>query len=149
MRVVKIHKNDWAEVAENAHLIVFHEVKKPEMDRIDFTLVVESEHGIMLQYGACRELDAESLYYQYGGSFPGTKGTIKSHRAFEALLTWARENGYKRVSFLVENTNTPMLKLALATGFLITGIRHFHGLILLEHLKEFPSLEGAVDGQAV
>ncbi len=149
MRVVKIHKEDWKELAEKAHLVVFGEVKKPEMDRIDFALIVESEHGIALQYGTCRETDAYSLYYQYGGSFPGTKGTIKSHRCFEALLTWARENGYKRVSFLVENTNAPMLKLALACDFLITGIRHFKGLILLEHLKEFPTLEGGADGQAV
>lgn len=137
----KVHKDDWATAAADAHLIVFEKVKKPEMDRIDFALVVESEHEIPLQYATCRELDAESLYLQYGGSFPGTKGSIKSHRCFEEILTWAREQGYKRVSFLVENTNLAMLKLALTTGFLITGVRNHDGSILLEHVKKFIQLE--------
>ena len=141
MKVQKIHKDDWATAAADAHLIVFSEKKKPEMDRIDFALVVESEHEIPLQYATCRELNAESLYLQYGGSFPGTKGTIKSHRCFEEMHTWAREQSYKRVSFLVENSNLAMLKLALTAGFLITGVRNHQGGILLEHVKEFIALE--------
>jgi len=142
VRVVKVPKDEWAKISEGAHLIVFNETKKAESDRIDFALVVESEHGIMMQYGTCREVDAESLYIQYGGSFPGTKGSVNSHRCFEAILTWAREQGYRRVSFLVENTNEPMLKLALRTGFLIVGIRNFRKKsILLEHVKEFADLE--------
>lgn len=141
MRVQRVHKDDWLTAAAQAHLIVFNETKKPELDRIDFALVVESEHQIPLQYATCRELHAESLFVQYGGSFPGTKGTINSLRCFEEILTWAREQGYKRVSFLVENTNTPMLKLALTTGFLITGVRNHDGAILLEHVKKFVQLE--------
>lgn len=137
----KVHKDDWASGAANAHLVVFGEASKPEMDRIDFALVVESEHEIPLQYASCRELSADSLFLQYGGSFPGTKGTMKSLRCFEELLTWARDAGYKRISFLVENTNIAMLKLALTTGFLITGVRNHKGAILLEHVKEFLALE--------
>lgn len=140
MKVVKIAKEDWSELAERAHLIVFNETKKPEMDRIDYALMVESDAGLPLQYCTCRELDAESVYFQYGGSFPGTKGSPKSVRCMELILDWAEFAGYKRVSFLVENTNEAMLKLALRCGFLITGLRHFKGHILLEHLKEFPSL---------
>ncbi len=137
MRVVQIAKEKWSELAEKAHLIVFNEIKKPEQDRIDFALLVESGSGVPLQFATCRELDAESLYIQYGGSFPGTKGSLNSLRAFDKILEWAEFAGYRRLSFLVENTNEAMLKLALHTGFLITGIRHFKGLILLEHLKEF------------
>lgn len=137
MKIVKISKEDWSALAERAHLIVFNEVKKPEMDRIDFALVVESESGVAMQFATCKEQDSESLYIQYGGAFPGTKGTIKSLRAFEEIMAWAAGAGYRRLSFLVENTNEAMLKLALHTGFLITGIRHFKGMILLEHLKEF------------
>lgn len=137
MRVIQISKEKWAELAEKAHLIVFNETKKPDMDRIDFTLLVESGSGIPMQYATCRELDKESLYFQYGGSFPGTKGTINSVRCMEKIIEWAEFAGYKRISFLIENTNEAMLKLAIRTGFLITGIRNFKGLILVEHLKEF------------
>jgi hypothetical protein len=141
VKVHKVHKDDWASGAAATHLVVFGESSKPEMDRIDFALVVESEHEIPLQYASCRELSADSLFLQYGGSFPGTKGTISSLRCFEELLTWARDAGYKRISFLVENTNLAMLKLALTTGFLITGVRNHKGAILLEHVKEFLALE--------
>lgn len=136
MRVVKLAKEQWAELSEKAHLVVFNEMKKPEMERIDFALLVESDSGVLMQYATCRELDAESVYIQYGGSFPGTKGSIASIRCFEKIVQWAAHAGYSRISFLVENTNQAMLKLAIRCGFLIVGIRNFKGLILLEHLKD-------------
>ncbi len=139
MKVVKISKERWSELSEKAHLIVFNEIKKPEMERIDYALLVESESGVPMQYATCRELDSESLYFQYGGSFPGTKGSPKSVRCMQKLLEWSEFAGFRRVAFLVENTNEAMLKLAMHCGFLITGIRNFKGLILLEHVKEFPS----------
>lgn len=136
MRVVQVSKEKWLELSEKAHLIVFNEVKKPELERIDYALMVESDSGVPLQYATCRELDAESVYFQYGGSFPGTKGSPRSLRCMEKLLDWTEFAGYRRVSFLVENTNEAMLKLAMRCGFLIVGMRNFKGLILLEHLKD-------------
>ncbi len=146
MKVVRIEKDAWAELSEKAHLIVFNEVKKPEMERIDFALLVECSAGIPMQYVTCRELDSTSLYFQYGGSFPGTKGSPKSARCMDRLLDWACLAGYQRVAFLVENTNEAMLKLAMRCGFLIVGLRTFKGLILLEHNKEFQKL-GEINGQ--
>jgi hypothetical protein len=138
MKVVKIASEKWAELSEKAHLIVFNEIKKPEMERIDFALLVESSGGMPLQYATCRELDSESLYFQYGGSFPGTKGSPQSLRCMEKLLEWAEFAGFRRIAFLVENTNQAMLKLAMRCDFLITGMRNHKGIILLEHVKEFP-----------
>lgn len=117
MKVRKISKTDWAALSETAHLVVFSEAKKAESERIDFTLCVESEQGIPLSYVTCRELDAETLYWQYGGSFPGTKGTGASFGNCLLLLEWAIQNGYKRVACYVENTNQAMLKLAMKCGF--------------------------------
>lgn len=138
MRVVQVTKEKWHELSEKAHLIVFNEIRKPDQERIDFALVVESSSGVPMQYATCRELDSESLYLQYGGSFPGTKGSPQSLRCMEKILEWSLFAGYKRISFLVENTNQAMMKLAMHTGFIITGVRNFRGLILLEHVKEFP-----------
>jgi hypothetical protein len=145
VKVCQVKKEDWNSLAERAHLIVFNEIKKPDLDRIDFALMVQTDSGVPMQYATCRELDAESLYFQYGGSFPGTKGTLKSIRCLEKIIEWAEFAGYRRISFLVENTNEAMLKLSLRCGFLIVGLRTFKGLILLEHLKEFPAL-GEVNG---
>lgn len=140
MEVKRITRGDWATLSERAHLVVFNEIRKPEMDRIDFALIVDNGSGMPLQFATCREVDSESLYIQYGGSFPGTKGTPKSLRCFNAILDWANLAGYRRVAFLVENTNSAMLKLALGVGFKVIGIRNYRGSILLEHVKEFPPI---------
>lgn len=137
MRVQKIDKEDWKELSKRAHLIVFNEDKDPLKDRIDFALTVEeAESSLLLAYVTCRETDSDTLYWQYGGSFPGTKGTILSYRAVQALLRYCQER-YKRVFFYVENKNSAMLKMALKCGFLITGIRNYKNTILVEHLLEF------------
>lgn len=144
MRVVQFSPEKWVELSERAHLIVFNETKKPDQERIDFALLVESSQGLPMQYCTCRELDKESLYIQYGGSFPGTKGTPQSLRCFQKILEWAEHYAaYKRISFLVENTNEAMLKMGMHCGFLITGTRYYkdkkdHTHILLEHVKEYP-----------
>lgn len=126
----------WAELSERAHLIVFNELKKPDMNRIDYALLVESKSGEPMQYAECRELAHDSVFMQYGGSFPGTKGTLASVRCFEEILEWCEFAGYRRVSFLVENTNEAMLKLAMKKGFLITGIRVHGGKVFLENVLE-------------
>lgn len=126
----------WAELSERAHLIVFNELKKPDMNRIDYALLVESKSGEPMFYAECRELAKDSLFWQYGGAFPGTKGTIVSVRCFEQLIEWAEFAGYTRISFLVENTNEAMLKLAMRMGFLITGIRMHKGGVFLENILE-------------
>lgn len=136
MKVVKINPTEWAELSEKAHLIVFNEEKKASSERIDFALVTESTEKVLMNYVTCRELDKSSLYWQYGGSFPGTKDTILSYRATQALLRFCKEQ-YERVSFYVENTNLPMLKLAMKCGFKITGVRNYKNSVLLEHLLEF------------
>jgi len=142
MRVVQIMPDKWAELSERAHLIVFNELKKPEMNRIDFALLVESKSGEPMQYAECRELGQGSLFMQYGGSFPGTKGTLASVRCFEEILEWAEFANYHRLSFLVENTNEAMLKLAMRMGFLITGIRVHKGKVFLENVLEMkPDLD--------
>lgn len=137
MKVVEIQKEEWALLSEKAHLIVFHEAKMATTDRIDFALLTENAKGEPMNYVTCRELDAESLYWQYGGSFPGTKDTVLSLRATQALIEFCKNAGYKRIAFYVENTNQAMLKMAMKCGFFITGVRNFKGSILLEHLLEF------------
>jgi hypothetical protein len=136
MNVEVINPELWKEFAEDAHKVCFHEFKPKEWDRIDFALLVTDAWDKPAMYVTCREIDSQSLYWQFGGAFPGTKGTVQSLRATEALLDWAKGR-YKRVSMLVANTNAPMLKLALKLDFRITGVRYFQGSILLEHLLEF------------
>lgn len=134
--VVKMTREEWSQFSEKAHLIVFNENKPSESDRIDFALVGEMGNHQLLGYVTCREMDAESLYWQYGGAFPRASGTSLSFSAYMRFVWWTK-NHYKRVSTLIENNNLVMLKMAMKVGFRIIGVRVYSGHILLEHHMEF------------
>lgn len=135
MIIERIAKEDWQRLSETAHEICFAEKKPAAWDRIDFALLAV-EDLVPIGYITCREIDAHTLYWQFGGAFPGTKDTIKSFSAYQAMVRYASER-YKRVATYIENTNRVMLKMAGRCGFLITGIRVFDGDILVEHCLEF------------
>lgn len=126
---------EWDKYAEKAHLICFNKLNPAEKQRIDFALV--SRWGDRLMgYVTCREMDADTVYWQFGGAFPGTKDTALTFKGYTALIGHCK-NKYKRITTLIENTNTPMLKMAMKAGFLIVGIRNYNASILLEHVLEF------------
>ena len=138
IEVLVIGADEWKEkYSEQAHLIAFGKNKPASWDRIDYALLmVEAKTKTPSGYITCREFDHETVYWQFGGAMPGTKSTPKSLACFDAALDWAKET-YRRVTFVVENTNQPMLKLAMKREFQIIGVRNFRGSILLEHMKEF------------
>jgi hypothetical protein len=135
MEVVKLSSQEWKAFGTEAHLICFNEHFPAEQNRIDFALLVH-ENNVPLAYGTCREFDAHTVYFQFGGAFPSAKNTVKSFKAYLKILE-AASSHYKRATTLIENTNIPMLKFAMKAGFLITGVRNFKGSILLEHLLEW------------
>jgi len=127
----------WVEqYSENAHKIAFAKHKPAAWDRIDFALLAvnETDNQIM-GYLTCREHDHETIYLQFGGAMPGTKGSGRTQLAFGVMLDHLFSL-YKRVTFLVENDNFAMLKLAMNAGFKVIGIRNYHGTVLLEHGRE-------------
>lgn len=136
MIVNQLSPSQWSELAEEAHLLCFNEVRDCSMDRIDFALYT-TDGNKPLAYMTCKELDSETVYLQYGGSFPETQGTANSYRAYQAMLKSLPELGYKRAGTYIENTNQPMLKFAMKAGWLITGTRFFEGTLLLEHTIKF------------
>lgn len=134
--VNQISPHDWEVFSENAHLIVFEKKRPGHLDRIDYALVVTDDKDTLLGYLTAKELDAESVYWQYGGAFPTAKGNVHAARGYGAFVEWARGR-YKRVSTLVENTNVRYLKLAMAHGFRVNGVKIMKSKILVEMLLEF------------
>lgn len=135
--VKHVTKEDWKPMAVAAHGAVFSEEWDADMERIDKALItVDQETDMLLQYATLREIDSESVYISYGGSFPSAKGSPRSLESFVAILEDLKKS-YKRVVFLTENINFPMLKLALKTNFVITGMRQAKGRTMLEHVLEF------------
>ena len=137
IRVDPLSTTAWETMSENAHKIAFGKVKPASLDRIDFALLaVDQESDRPLGYVTCREHDAETLYWQFGGALPGTRGTVNSWGTYLALIDWCSSR-YRRLTTLIENKNVVMLKMAMKAGFLINGIRYSSDSILVELVKEF------------
>lgn len=134
IEVKRIEPPEWKLLSRDAHVSVFREDWDADKDRIDYALLTVDGKNELIQFATIRELDAESAYIQYGGSFPNYRGTATSHRSFQAILRWLDER-YKNVSFLTENTNFAMLKFAIKERFVVIGVRNFKNHIMLEHFK--------------
>lgn len=134
MNVTYYSKEEWKPVSETAHLLCFGTKKPESLDRIDFALVVGTETPA--GYLTCREQDADTLYWQFGGAFPGTRNSSMTWKGYQAFVEWCKPK-YKRITTLIENDNTVMLKMAMKIGFRIQGVRVFKGQVLVEHLLEF------------
>lgn len=133
--VTRLSPEEWSELSEKAHLISFNTHKPKEFDRITFAMIVQNEKGPM-GYITARENDAETLYWQFGGSFPGTLESSLTFVGYKAFVEFCKSK-YQRITTLIENDNFVMLKMAMKVGFKIVGIRNYNGLILLDHVLEF------------
>jgi hypothetical protein len=134
--VIKLPAEEWEKMAEDAHVICFNEKRPSYINRIDYALlVVDKMTERPLSYITVKEFDDETVYWQHGGGFPGTIG-IPAYRAYNACLQYS-ENKYKRIFTLIQNTNVPMLKMAMKVGFRVIGVKTISKDIMLEHLIEF------------
>ncbi len=122
-------------MAPDAHVISFACRRPGDMDRISFALI-GGEEKTPHYFVTVRELDSESVYIQHGGLFPLIKGQGKGSACFSEIVAWLWGRGYKRINFLTENTNTPMIKLGLNNSFKVVGMRVFEKELLLEMLLE-------------
>lgn len=135
--VTQLHPDEWNQLSEKAHLVTFNTHKPREWDRIDFALIVQNERD-MMGYLTCREHDAETIYWQFGGAFPGTRESSLTFQGYKAFVEFCKKR-YKRCTTLIENDNFVMLKMAMKVGFKIVGLRLYNGAVLLEHVLEFAS----------
>lgn len=135
LTVDRFGKEEWKQFSEKAHLVCFGAHKPAEWDRIDFALMVRSDEA-PLGYVTCRETSADSVYWQFGGAFPSSRGTVLSWLSYNEFVNYCRGK-YRSITTMIENVNTPMLRMAMKVGFLIIGSRAIGGRIYLEHLLEF------------
>lgn len=143
IEIQRLDPEQWSSFSEDAHRTCFAEFRPAYTDRIDYALLAHdpTTRGV-LGYVTVKELDHESVYWQYGGAFPNIeKGTLVM-RTYLQFTEVMREK-YKRVTTLVENTNVSYLKLAMKVGFRIIGVRMFKGSILVELLLDFEEKKNA------
>lgn len=127
--VARYTADEWMEYSDSAHRLVFKESRNPELDRISFALLAHNQKS-PVGYVTCREIDADSLYWQYGGAMDEFKG-FNAVRAFKLFFDYCKER-YKRITTLVKNDNVQYLHLLMKMGFRAIGIRCFANEIYLE-----------------
>ncbi len=130
MRIEKLSPEDWSKISEAAHLVAFGTHKPVAQERIDYALVCV-EGSDLKGYLTAKEMDGETVYWQWGGAFTGTKGTHYTIKGYLGFVEWTKAH-YKHVQTRIENTNTAMLHFAMKAGFKIVGMRHSQGSTMLE-----------------
>lgn len=115
----KVGLTDFKNMAEQAHLICFNEIRPAGKNTFDFALFVESDEHLPMAYATCIEMDKGTLYMQHGGAFPQSHG-VGAVRAYHKIMNFVRE-GYERASTIIKGDNIPMLKMALSQGFVPHG----------------------------
>lgn len=127
----------WREYSETAHQSVFGKMKPASWDRISYALVVTNPiNDEPIGYLTVRENDHESVYWQFGGAFPKYQKSTWAVRGYHDFIEYQKQFS-KRAGTYVENTNTPMLKLALTYGFIPIGVRTVCGSTYVDLLLEF------------
>lgn len=134
MNLVRYEADEWKEYAESCHILVFKELRPASMDRISYALIAGDDRG-PVGYVTCRELDSESIYWQYGGVVEERRG-VAGYKSIELILDYAK-GLYKRITTYVENDNIGYLHILMKLGFRVIGIRTFQCKIYLELHKEF------------
>lgn len=135
--IERIDPKTWARLSEGMHKRVFKEIKPAAWDRIDYALLaVKENEPTPCAYMTCRELDAETVYWQFGGMLESIRGTTTSWKAYLAFLAWHKAH-YRRATSYIENTNIAYLKMALKAGFVVIGTRTYKNRIFLDVELEF------------
>lgn len=144
VEISRLDPEQWSSFSEDAHRACFSELRPAYTDRIDYAILAHDPHSRgILGYTTVRELDHESVYWQFGGVFDNiAKGPIV-YKVYLTLIEYMRKK-YKRISTLVENSNVSYLKLAMKAGFRIIGVRMFKGVVLVELQLDFEEKNNAL-----
>lgn len=137
VELIKYTAREWELLAQASHFVVFNENRDPSLNRIDFALLmVDKKLDQPAGFVTIRELDKDSIYWQFGGIVPQYRKSINALQIFEHTIEWCKKD-YKRITMLIKNDNFPMLKFAIYAKAKIIGCRIFHGEVYVEHLIEF------------
>lgn len=132
MKVEKLSKEQWDILSYDAHVAVFKEKRPVQSNRIDYALLCTDDYKKIQGFVTIREIDHESVYWQYGGTLEQFRSTPVTFKGYCLFAERCFEEGASSISTLVENSNTPMLKLALKIGFLVIGTKAHEGKIYLD-----------------
>ena len=120
-----LDQDNWKQIAEGLHSIVFDKKRDHKIDRADGCfLIYDKNTNCSVGYVSYFETDAKSIYWQWGGLFPEFRGTNIAYKAINICLEVA-DKIYDTINMMVHRDNIKMLKIAFSVGFRINGVRCF------------------------
>jgi len=134
MEARPISFQEWSHVAEDAHMATFGEERPKDFNTFDYCIGAFNNEE-MCGYATVIEMDKTWAYMQHGGAFPNISKSSKVIKAYKEILNLLRDN-YSIISTKIENENLPMLKLALANGFLINGVDYISNKVIVHLMME-------------
>ena len=139
LKVSQLPQFEWEKISEEAFVASFGSFRPKDLERYDFALMLErfdGEEKDIAAFITCKEMDSETLYWQFGGVLPKYEKTCPVYTGYQKFILWAKER-YKRVTTRIENKNYPMLKMAMRAGFLVVGTYAHKDKLYLELVNEF------------
>lgn len=137
-KIVKVFYYDVKDVYPNLYNGIFNEIDSRQLPCYVYLGWYKSEYvGFMSVYIH----DLDSVCIQYAGFENKFKGYM-AVQLFREVIEYVHKD-YKCIQCSIRNTNIPALKVAMNTGFIITGMRIggemkdnlFHGDLYIELSK--------------
>lgn len=129
-------KEYWEMYAATANKELFGDMYPDEVYKdYDFVVLVTNEDKDKVCYSTVKELDKETVYLNFGGTFSKFRGKGLTNECFNKIVSCLKDK-YKRLGLTCRTKNIPMIKVGLNEGFEIVGMRMVYGFVNLELLYE-------------
>lgn len=133
IRIIRIDREQWDHMSEEAHRAAFGSERTFLMQRADYALLALDRSNTSIGYISVSEHDRDTVHWTYGGVFSDFKSSITSFRAFQAAIEWTSVF-HKNIICTVDNGSSPMVRALNKMGFKICGVRNFQNTVLVEHI---------------
>jgi len=139
MKVTLFSRQEWLEYFGNdAHFSVFKESVGDTLNKSFFdAAAVVFDNTLPVIYTTVKQLSEDSVYLEFGGSFPEYRGSFKVLKAFKLLIETFKNSGALMVGFATKNDNVAMQKLGLGAGFLPCGFHTTKSGVFIEYTLNF------------
>lgn len=129
-------KEYWDHFVMDASEDLFGELFPKEVYKdYDFVVLIQNEDKEHVCYSTIKEVDAETAYLNFGGTFSKFRGKGLTRECFNKIVGILKSK-YPRLGMTCRTQNTPMVKLGLGEGFMIIGMRMVYGFVNIELLYE-------------
>lgn len=100
---------EWAKLAENAHLVGFGEKRPADMNRYAKVIVAVADAGLLGYIGVI-EHGSRIGHMQHGAAMPLIRGKGRTREVYDAMMDFLK-NQYDVLTAMVKNDNLKMIAL--------------------------------------